>query len=112
MRAAANCRQFQMDGTFKIVPRMFYQLFTIFMERDDHVFPIVFALMTGKTPGLLSAIQRVLPNVRNQRCYFHYCQALWRKVQSLGLVVDYKNLPSVRTVVKKTMALPFLPAEA
>jgi hypothetical protein len=39
------------DGTFKIVPRLFYQQYTVHGSVGDSkkVFPLVFGLMTGKS---------------------------------------------------------------
>jgi len=45
-----------MDGTFFTVPRLFYQLFTIFVVRESHVFPACFVLMTRKTTVLYKAV--------------------------------------------------------
>ena len=33
------------DGTFNVVPRLFYQLFTIFVHIDGHVLPAIHVLM-------------------------------------------------------------------
>ena len=30
------------------------------------------------------AVDRVLPDVKKRGCFFHYAQALWRKIQELG----------------------------
>lgn len=37
------------DGTFKVVPSIFFQLFTLFMPCFDFAFPVLFALMSRKT---------------------------------------------------------------
>uniref|UniRef100_T1ILB4 MULE transposase domain-containing protein n=1 Tax=Strigamia maritima TaxID=126957 RepID=T1ILB4_STRMM len=102
-----------MDGTFKIVPHMFYQLFTIFMERDDHVFPIVFALMTGKTRAswFITSNSACFTKCSKSEMLLSLLSGVMKESSIIGFS-NYKNLPSVRTVVKKTMALPFLPSEA
>lgn len=51
------------------------------------------------------AMRSVLPNVQLKGCAFHWTQALWRKVQELGLQAAYTSDDGVR----KLMALPFLP---
>ncbi|XP_031553270.1 uncharacterized protein LOC116290391 [Actinia tenebrosa] len=38
-------------------------------------------------------------------CVFHWSQAVWRKVQELGLTLPYEN-----DFIRKLLALPFLPA--
>jgi len=37
------------DATYKTVPQQFYQLFTIFVARQQYPFPVCFILMTRKT---------------------------------------------------------------
>ena len=45
----------------------------------------------------------------NQGCYFHFKQALWRKLQAFDLVPEYKVLSSpVRKWFKTIGALPFM----
>ena len=36
------------DGTFKVAPQQFYQLYTIHAEKDGYIFPCVFVLVTKK----------------------------------------------------------------
>ena len=43
-------------------------------------------------------------------CLFHWTQAVWRKVQELGLQVAYTKDNDTFAYVRKLMALPFLPA--
>ena len=38
----------QYDATFKAVPKLFFQLFTIFVSIDRHVLPALHILMTHK----------------------------------------------------------------
>ena len=49
-----------MDGTFKTVPRIFYQLYTIHApigaEDNSRILPLVYALMTGKSEELYQAL--------------------------------------------------------
>jgi len=48
------------DSTFKVVPALYYQLFTVFVPHADHEFPVFFALMTRKTTQLYTAVLRKL----------------------------------------------------
>lgn len=42
-------REFFIDGTFKVVPEIFYQLFVIHANYRDHIIPVAFVLLSGKT---------------------------------------------------------------
>lgn len=46
-----------------------------------------------------------------QGCSFHWTQAIWRKVQNLGLATTYKDTPAAHDYIRAIMALPFLPSE-
>ena len=61
--------------------------------------------------ALWQAVETVFPQVRLQRCLFHWTQAVWRKVKEIGLGTAYKNDNAVHKYIKKIMALPFLPHE-
>ena len=37
------------DATFKVVPTIYHQLFTLFVPFADAAFPVVFAIMSRKT---------------------------------------------------------------
>ena len=43
------CRLVYVDATFRVVPSLFYQLITVFVQNTDHSFPVLYALMTWKT---------------------------------------------------------------
>ncbi|XP_046566692.1 PCNA-interacting partner-like [Haliotis rubra] len=39
----------------------------------------------------IHAIEREFPSAEVKGCFLHYCQAIWRKVQDLGLAVAYRE---------------------
>jgi len=101
------------DTTFKVVPRLYYQLFTVFVPYADAAFPVLYALMTRKTHAAYlalfqnlkelipyftplsamadyeeastSAFQAVFGNVIISGCWFHYGQALVKRMAKIGL---------------------------
>ncbi|KAK6187047.1 hypothetical protein SNE40_006296 [Patella caerulea] len=47
------------------------------------------------------AIEREFPQAEIKGCYLHFCQALWRKTQDLGLAVTYREDPELKTFVRR-----------
>ncbi|KAL5247507.1 hypothetical protein ACHWQZ_G019400 [Mnemiopsis leidyi] len=133
----SDCDHLMLDGTFSSSPQLFQQLLTIHGWWDSgwHI-PLVYGLLPGKTEvlytsfleeldslaqfepqsvlcdferGLHNAVQHVWPGVTVRGCYFHYKQALWRKMQAFDLSAEYKVLSSpVRKMFKAIGALPFV----
>jgi hypothetical protein len=44
-------------------------------------------------------------------CFFHYNQAIYRRIQQLGLTVAYSEDEHIRSVCRQLMALPLLPLD-
>lgn len=59
--------------------------------------------------AIILALETELPLARISGCYFHFCQSLWRRVQALGLVNDYKQNNRVQKFIQKIMAIGHLP---
>lgn len=59
--------------------------------------------------GLIPAVSACLQNARHQGCHFHFCQAIYRQVQSLGLTNAYMTDPTMRIQIRQLMALAFVP---
>ncbi|XP_067653191.1 ankyrin-1-like [Haliotis asinina] len=57
----------------------------------------------------IRAIEREFPQAEVKGCFFHYCQAVWRKTQDLGLAVLYKDNPDVQRWIRRAAGLPLLP---
>lgn len=59
--------------------------------------------------AVISAVSQLFPVARIRGCMFHYSQAIWRKVQNLGLTNRYRDDASFNRVVRRALALPLLP---
>ena len=131
------------DGTFKSVPHLYRQLFSIHAFEGDKLIPLIYCLLSAKTrviyselfrslkdnasdlkvvlspelvtcdfeSGLIASIRLEFPTASIRGCYFHFCQAVYRKVQVLGLSEFYINEESYRIYIRKLLALAFVPIE-
>ena len=130
-------KSIKFDATFYVVPKIFYQLFTIFTTTDDNSFPCVHVLMSRKTEGLYRAVlekileiepdlkpddaigdfevaprnafKAVIPSINIKGCLFHYCQAIWTHTKKYNLVTCYSKSEQFKKWLKCIMALPLLP---
>ena len=61
--------------------------------------------------AIIQAVSLNFPNSRHQGCYYHFMQAIWRKVQALGLASDYSNPQdmTLKNFVQKMCAIAFCP---
>lgn len=59
--------------------------------------------------ALIASVETEFPNTHISGCYFHFCQNLWRKVQTLGLSNNYRNHRRLRKCIRKVMAIGYLP---
>ena len=101
---------------FQTCPRLFYQIFSIHITKYGQTFPMVYALLLNKQQAIsnhmfmmvkeaalnlglklsplsvLSDFEQALnfPTAKYRGCYYHYSQAIWRKVQVSGLQEEYK----------------------
>ena len=53
--------------------------------------------------ALWQAVEKVFPGKQIQGCVFHWTQAIWRKVQGLGLGSAYKDDDVVHKYIKQIM---------
>ncbi|BFZ03225.1 hypothetical protein BsWGS_06264 [Bradybaena similaris] len=128
-----------MDGTFKVAPSVFLQVFTVHALIDNRSIPLIYVLMGTKTqmdyervfrkllelrPSLTptsvlidfematkNALSSVFPNVTILGCLFHLGQSLWRRIQNEGLSGAYRDDENVKMYSKMLIALSFVPLE-
>ena len=56
-----------------------------------------------------NAVRTSFPQTSVKGCCFHYTQCIWRKVQSSGLVVMFKEDDEFRRLVRRAAVLPLVP---
>lgn len=59
----------------------------------------------------INAIKEMFPETTIKGCNFHFNQALWRKVQELGLATLYRDNEDIRNHIRMCAALAYLPEE-
>ncbi|KRZ75178.1 hypothetical protein T10_12247, partial [Trichinella papuae] len=98
-----------MDGTFKIVPEWYHQMFSIHVFKEGKLIPLPQTVICDFETALIPAVQGSFPGVHVQGCYFHFCQAVLRKVADLGLRSRYLREAETKKIIKMLMATAFLP---
>ena len=127
------------DGTFKCVPSNFVQLVCIRGLILGKSYPLAFLVLTSKKESLyldafrflhgsinfsqpkhiivdferalINALKNTFTESNMHGCLFHFSQSIWRKIQSFGLVQDYKRKKDIFEIYKKCMYLVFFPDE-
>jgi len=56
-------RLIYVDSSFRVVRRLYYQLFTVFVAHFDYTCPVFYALMTRKTTDLYKAVVQKLHGI-------------------------------------------------
>ena len=51
----------------------------------------------------------MFPDVTTKGCSFHWCQAVWRKTQGLGLQTAYNTDVATNSYIRRLLALPYIP---
>lgn len=132
-------RKFYLDGTFYVVPDIFYQLLIVTFQVGDVTFPFLYVLMTGKKKdqyiqlfqyinaniidlkpaemmldfevGLRLAIKNVFPECKLQGCFFHFGQCQQKFIsKQRNLFAEIKNNPNVKRIFHKFISLALLPS--
>ncbi|EFA12201.1 hypothetical protein TcasGA2_TC005116 [Tribolium castaneum] len=127
------------DGTFDKVPNMFYQLYTwhaqigssyrpciyiLLLRKDTKISDKMFKIMKQLVPNMVSqkilldfekacmnAARTAFPESEKKGCYFHLCQSLIRKINSVGLKTEYESDIDVKLRLKSLVALAFVPMQ-
>lgn len=128
------------DGTFKTVPSLFEQLYTIHGLKENTSVPLVYALlgdkkketyihllqkikellpavagpetiMTDFEMAMVSAVSSEFPLSTHRGCFFHLCQCIWRKTQSSGLKEQYETNAEFALRLRMLSSLAFVPVD-
>lgn len=123
------------DGTFRSCPYSFYQVLIIYAEFFSKYYPIYYILLKNKQElsyskafeyvknqllnvktiiidfeiAIKNAIFSQFLNVKCHGCYFHFAQAIWRKIQNLGYTNAYRTEALFRKGIKFFLLLAFVP---
>ncbi|XP_076799793.1 uncharacterized protein LOC143444882 [Clavelina lepadiformis] len=127
---------FLADGTFDVVPGIFFQLYTIHCKVGHSYPPIVYFLLPNKSQetytkmlqalriirpmaqpdkilldfeiAAINAFRSEYPSATVSGCYFHLAQSVLRKVNELGLKTRYETDSIFQMLVKSLSALSFV----
>ncbi|CAF4499777.1 unnamed protein product, partial [Rotaria sp. Silwood2] len=134
----SNSDSWHCDGTFKIAPHLFHQLYTVHGRFCARTLPLVYCILSGKSEDIYhkmfdvvlnhvsqcplsitvdfekavhNVIKQKLPQTKLNGCFFHYKQCLWRHVQTLGLQEPFNNDRQVQHSLKTFACLAFIPEQ-
>lgn len=137
LQLLAQADHWYADGTFKTVPHLFCQLYTLHGLKSNVAIPLIYALLPDKsrvtyvrllqkikellpgvTPasimtdfetGMISAITEEFPQSRHRGCFFHFSQCINRKIQSEGLKQRYETDADFALKMRLLAAIAFVP---
>ena len=66
-------------------------------------------IMSDFESSLIPSIAIQFPGSKHKGCFYHFSQAIWRKVQSLGYQTEYLHNDQIRVFIREMMALAFIP---
>ena len=134
----ADSEHWYADGTFRVCVEIFFQLYTVYGQRDGRIFPCVFSLLPNKNENTynrlfeqlfqlvndlgngpndvlvdfdrsaINAFQNL--NIEVQGCFYRLSANIWKHTQHLGFSQRYNQEEEFTLYIKMLPALAFLPA--
>ena len=128
-------KEYVVDGTFKTTPYPFRQLFVINGIILGKIFSYAYVLMSDQTQNTYTAIFSdlktlvgfepryivsdfekaihnsiidIFPLSIKKFCIFHFSQSIWKKIQKLGLISQYKNNKEFNKLIRKILCLSLI----
>ena len=133
----ARSKHWFMDGTFKVVPELFFQLYIIHALHNSQVIPCVYALLPNKQQltytaffqvlrdahdnlnpetvlvdfelAAINALRATFPDTELQGCLYHLSQCVYRDVQDAGLQARYAADDALSLATRMLVAIAFVP---
>ena len=139
LHVLANTDHWYGDGTLKLCPQIFYQIYTIHAQINNQIFPIIFGLLPNKTENTynrffsevcnvvrnlghdptdilidfeiaaINAIRTQIPLIQVYGCFFHLCSNIWKHIQDSGLQGRYIAEVDFALHLRMIGALAFVP---
>ena len=108
LQALGNSEHWFADGTFKVCPEVFYQVYTVHAENGGRIFPCIFALLPNKTEvtyrrlfhqvfrltntfgngpvdilvdferSAINALRYIRPHMHVKGCFYHLSCNIWK----------------------------------
>lgn len=132
-------KKIYIDGTFKLAPPLFEQVFVILVERERFVFPVLYALLPNKREttycslfrliktiwpnfepesvsvdyemAIINAVTEHFPTVAIRGCLFHLAQNIKRKLGREHLLAKYNRDADFTLKARMIVALAFVPMD-
>ena len=124
------------DGTLKVCPQIFFQVYTNYAQINGRILPCIYALLTNKTEetytrlfkeveqhvansptdilmdferAALNSVGQVYPNTEFKGCFYHFSSNIWKHIQNLGLQNHYQDDENFALWLRMLSALAFVP---